>query len=65
MSRPTVSVTTESGVDGTHGTAITVSRDGRQRTWSGSGSSPTASTGEAVQKMLDDPHTAEYVKESH
>lgn len=64
LPRPDVTVgSTVQAETGTHETAITVARDGKQRTWSGSGSSAGASTAEAVKKMLDDPITAEYVKE--
>lgn len=65
LPRPDVAVNAGCEAEtGTHHTAITVNRDGRARTWSGSGVSPTTSTAEAVKKMLDDPITAEYVKES-
>ena len=65
LPRPDVTVGSTVCPDtGTHDAAITVSRDGRQRTWSGAGASHNAATAEAVKKMLDDPITAEYVKES-
>ena len=65
MPRPDVQVTQTVNTDsGVHDTAITVSRDGKQRTWSGAGPISASSTAEAVKKMLDDPYTAEYVKES-
>jgi hypothetical protein len=49
---------------GAHSTTIEVRRDDKSRAWSGTGPSSHASTAEAVKKMLDDPITAEYVKES-
>lgn len=64
LPRPDVTVSGHVDDSGTQHASITVSRDGKQRTWSGTGTSMTGSTAEAVRKMLDDPITAEYVKES-
>lgn len=64
LPRPDVVVETVPLAGGACNTAIVVSRDGKARTWSGAGTSSQTSTAEAVKKMLDDPMTAEYVKES-
>lgn len=63
LPRPNVTVTTIEA-DGQASSTITVERDGKQRVWTGSGPIVPSATAEAVKKMLDDPITVEYVKES-
>lgn len=60
LPKPDVSVA-ETAAGGSHDIAITVARDGKSRTWTGSaGNHPDAVKG-AVEKMLGDPRTGEYL----
>jgi hypothetical protein len=56
-----VSVSEAQG-DGSHSFAITARREaGKDRTWTGSASTPSGAVKEAVEKMLSDPRTGEYL----
>lgn len=61
LPKPTVDVAERDGY-GYKGIDVTVSRDGKSRTWSGTSSTTQGAVRDAVEKMLDDHHTAEYVK---
>ena len=62
LPRPTV--TAESTQDGgAHRIDVTVSREaGKERTYTGVGSSVAGAAREVVEKLLADPHSAEFVK---
>ena len=56
-----VSVSEASG-EGSHSIAITARREaGKDRTWSGSASTPSGAVKEAVEKMLGDPLAGEFL----
>lgn len=42
--------------------AITARRDGKDRTWSGEASTTQGAVKEAVEKMLKDPRSGEYIQ---
>jgi hypothetical protein len=44
--------------------AVTASRDGKSRTWTGTGPDAAGAVKGVVEKMLGDPQTAEYVRRS-
>lgn len=61
--QPDVEVTdAPTGVHGTSGVDIFVSRDSKGRTYHGLGMTKNDAVKDAVKKLLDDPHTAEYVR---
>lgn len=56
-------VTSESSADaGVQKINVTVTRDGKARSWSGAGTSVAGAARDLVEKMIEDHHTAEYVK---
>lgn len=61
LPRPTI---TSSGSydNGKHKVDVTVARDGKSRVYTGTGSSVEAVGRDLVEKVLDDYHSAEYVK---
>ena len=64
LPRPAVTVTTSTkngDLGSVQTTTITISRDGKSKSYEGSGSTHAAATGRAVEKMLDDTHTAEWL----
>jgi len=61
LPRPDISVTTGDLGNGYFAVNITVSRDGRVRGYSGTASSSAGAIKEVVEKMLDDPYTAEWL----
>lgn len=62
LPRPTV--TAESTQEGTATRIdVTVTREaGKERTYVGVGSTPAGAAREVVEKLLNDPHSAEFVK---
>jgi hypothetical protein len=64
LPQPEISVeaTPEGTASSSRDVAITASRDGKSRIWSGTGGTIPEAVKGAVEKMLSDPHTAEYVK---
>lgn len=60
LPKPNVSVT-ESAAGGNHDIAITAERDGKSRTWTGSATTSSDAVKGAVEKMLGDPRTGEYL----
>lgn len=63
-SLPKPTVTAEGTQEGTaHRIDVTVSREGaKTRTYTGVGSSPAGAARELVEKMLDDPTSAEFIR---
>lgn len=61
--QPDVEVTDAStGITGASGIDVTISRDGKARSYHGVGVAKNDAVKDAVKKILDDPHTAEYVR---
>lgn len=62
LPRPDIQSSTGSFDDGTtvH-TDVVVSRDGKGKSYRGEGSSEAARTRDVVKKILEDPHTAEWL----
>jgi hypothetical protein len=60
LPKPDVTVA-EASDSGTHSIAITARRDGKDRTWSGSAPTSAGAVRDAVDKMLADPRTGEYL----
>lgn len=62
LPRPTV--TSKSSQDGdAHSISVTITREsGKGRVYTGVGSSVSGAARDLVEKMLEDPHSAEFVK---
>lgn len=60
LPRPDVSVTS-SETDGAHKVDLVVSRDGKAKSYAGAGPGRDAATRDVVEKLLADPHTAEWL----
>ncbi len=62
LPQPEITVAETDGDTGSKRYAVTATRDGKSRTWSGEGVTATGAIKEVVDKMLGDHHTGEFVK---
>lgn len=62
LPQPEITVTKSEGDGGRKGYAVTATRDGKNRTWSGEGGTSTGAIKEVIEKMLGDHQTGEFVR---
>ena len=62
LPRPTISSESVSRPDGVRETIVTASRDGKSRSWKVEGHGEADVARKVAQKILDDHHSAEYVR---
>ena len=60
LPEPTVTARVKSNGDN-HRAEVVISRDGKDRNYTGRGSDPDAAVADAVKQIIVDPHTSEYV----
>ena len=61
LPRPDISISESDNGCGGKSVTITASRDNKSKSWSGTSVNTTGATKEAVEKMLSDRSTAEYL----
>ena len=60
LPEPTVTSRTKSNGDN-HRVEVTISRDGKDRNYTGRGDHPDAAIADVVKRIIVDPHTSEYI----